>query len=201
MKGKYEAPVQKKNSKKGVALLLVLFLLVGCVIGTTLAWLKAETQPLTNTFTAGNITLSLEESQDLDLRMVPGQTITKDPVVTVGAKSEACYAYIHVVKANDLGLLSYSFDGWTQLPGYTDVYYRAVGASDNAQAFHVFTDDEVQVSSDMTAAQANTINATNPTITITAYAVQQDGFDGETGVAAAAAFVACFPSAGTKTGA
>lgn len=194
MKGKYEAPVQKKNSKKGIALLLVLFLLVGCVMGTTLAWLMDSTTTITNTFTAGKIDLSMDESDDLNLKMVPGETITKDPIVTVGANSEDCYVYVHIVKENDLGLLSYELDGWTLLDGYTDVYYRAVTTNAAAQDFHVLKNDQVLVSKDMTEANAATINATNPTLEFTAYAVQQDGFNGD----AANAFVTCFPTAGTK---
>ena len=92
-RGKYEAPyVSKRNSsKKALAMLLSLVLVIGCVAGGTLAWLTATSNEVNNVFTTSDIGVTLEESDDLNLKMVPGWTITKNPKATVTAGSEDCY--------------------------------------------------------------------------------------------------------------
>ena len=105
--------MQKNNKKtKLTVLLLALMMLVGCVVGGTLAWLVAETDPVVNTFTVGNITLTLTETPnaksatdktDNDIwqgKLVPGTTLKKDPVVTVGAGSEACWVFVKIEKTD-----------------------------------------------------------------------------------------------------
>ena len=54
------------------------------------------------------------------------------------------------------------------------VYYREVGASDNAQEFYVLDGNTVTVSENLTKSELQQIT-TNPTLTFTAYAVQQEG--------------------------
>lgn len=81
-----------KNFKKSIALLVAVSMIVGCVIGGTLAWLTATTRPVTNTFTVGNVDITLAETT-ANYKMVPGNTIDKDPTVTVRAKSEACWLF------------------------------------------------------------------------------------------------------------
>ena len=185
MKGKYEAPVQKKNSKKGIALLLVLFLLVGCVIGTTLAWLMDSTDKITNTFTAGNIAIELTETAD-DFKMVPGEFIAKDPTVTVKAKSEACYVFVKIEESVALDdYISYSVDtseGWAELAADTGIYWISqaalTGNGDVDATYTVLTGNQVQVLNTVEAADLEAV--TNGTVDVelsfTAYAVQSEGF-------------------------
>ncbi len=52
-----------KNAKKIVALLLCAILLIGCSVVGTLAFLKAETKTVQNTFTVGKVSLG-EEDED-----------------------------------------------------------------------------------------------------------------------------------------
>ena len=172
MKGKYEAPVQKKNSKKGVALLLVLFLLVGCVIGGTVAYLMAEPVTVTNTFTAGNITLELEETTGTTYKMIPGETITKDPTLTVGAGSEACYLFVKVECAKTCIEFEMA-EGWTVLDAVNNpgVYYRTVAAnSTDDQDFAVLADNQVTVKTNVE------LDATEDMV-ITGYAIQSSGLN------------------------
>ena len=178
MKGKYEATVQKKNSKKGVALLLVLFLLVGCVIGTTLAWLTAATVPIINTFTVGDVGLSLTETNRV-YKMTPGAVLDKDPTVTVAAGSESSYVFVKVVEANDTkGLLDWSVDSsvWTKLDGVDDVWYKLVPYSAEATPLNVLTNKQVTVSNGMLQTDVAALKANAPTLTITAYAIQSEGY-------------------------
>lgn len=96
----------KKNSgKKRFILLIAVMLVVGCTVGSTLAWLITKTDPVVNTFTAGNINITLTEPQyeryvkDSQGRskLIPGGTIPKDPTVTVLKGSEPCYVRMYVV--------------------------------------------------------------------------------------------------------
>lgn len=154
-----------------------------CLIGTTFAWLVDKTDPVKNTFTVGNVDIELTESDDLDLKMVPGNTITKDPKVTVVAGSEACWVFIKIEKsANFDTFMEYALaDGWIQLKdGETPidgVFYREVASSNADQPFVVLADNEVTVKNTVTKAMMDAIVADaslKPTLTFTAYAVQKD---------------------------
>ena len=103
--------------KKSIALVLSLALVVVCIIGGTLAWLTANTDPVTNTFTTSDINITLEESKDLNLKMIPGWTITKDPKVTVTAGSEKCYLFVKLDKSENFDrFMSYEMaEGWKPL--------------------------------------------------------------------------------------
>lgn len=53
----------KKHSCRPLVLTLALVLLTGCVAGGTVAWLIADTDPVVNTFTYGDINLKLDETK------------------------------------------------------------------------------------------------------------------------------------------
>ena len=151
-------------------------LVLCCAVGGTLAWLSDKTAPVTNTFTVGDINITLTESDNLDLKMVPGKTITKDPQVTVKAGSEACWLFVKVDKsANFDTFMTYAIaDGWTALPGVAGVYYREVPAAAADTAFDVLKNSQVLVKEDVTKQQLQAVTGSLPTMTFTAYAVQKD---------------------------
>ena len=162
--------------KKKLFISVVAVALVACfAIGGTLAWLTASTPEVKNTFTVGNIDITLDESDDLDLKMVPGTTITKDPVATVKANSEDCYLFVKVEKSKNFDdFMTYEMAAnWTKLED--GVYYREVSNSDKDQSFGVLLNDTVTVldSVDKDMLDAIVKNPeTAPTLTFTAYAVQ-----------------------------
>lgn len=181
--------------KKRTMTLVISLLLVALVaVGGTLAWLMDSTQTVTNTFTAGNVDITLEETgttEDADgndnktYKMVPGTVLDKDPTVTVLANSEKCYLFVEVIESATLDTyIDYGIAaGWTQLN--ENVYYRVVDASTNAQAFDVIKAsnaddavvDKVTVKSDVTKDQMDDLakaDAVQPTLTFKAYAVQFD---------------------------
>lgn len=161
--------------KKSLALVLALAMIVVCVVGGTLAWLTATTGSVKNTFTYGDINITLAESDDLDLKMVPGYTIAKDPKVTVKAGSEKCYLFVKVEKSSNFdSFMTYTMaTGWTALTGVDGVYYRIVDASATNQEFGVLKDNQVTVRGDVTKTMLNDLTeATQPTLTFTAYACQ-----------------------------
>lgn len=171
---------KRKIRNRRIAMTVALVLVVALVsVGGTIAWLTAETAPVTNTFTVGNIDITLDESDDLDLTMVPGNTITKDPTVTVVDGSEDCWLFVKIEKSNNLGtFITYSVaDGWTELTAGSGIYYRSVLATDSTKTFSVLKDDKVTVNTTVTKAQMDALKvagATQPTLTFTAYACQKD---------------------------
>ena len=170
--------------KKLLASVVAIALVACCVIGGTLAWLTDKTDPVVNTFTVGNVNIDLDESDDLDLKIVPGKNITKDPEVTVKANSEDCYVFVEIESDNWIDGMTYSIDetaGWQDLPGVTGVYYQVVSASNADQVINVLANQQVVVSGDITKETLDAVT-TAPTLTFTAYAVQ---FEGMTDVNAA----------------
>lgn len=190
----------KKNSgMKVVATLLAIVLLIGGVVGGTVAYLISDKQTVTNTFVAGEIgTLDLEEtdttSQNDDGKyiIVPGVAITKDPVVTYTPATDAkanvdAYIFVEITnKTNStwaLGTDKKTFtadelsweidDGWTHLSN--NVFYRE--ASDATVTAPIIKNNTINVGTsiekgdDMTAA----VNAASG-LTFTAYAIQKAPF-------------------------
>ena len=168
--------------KKTFVLLLALVLIAGAAVGGTLAWLTDTTDAVQNTFTTSNIEIELDESDNLDLKMIPGWTITKDPKVTVIAGSEKCYLFVKIEKSSNFdNFMTYTVAAdWTPLndtnnDGVADdgVYYRVVNASDADQEFAVLKDNQVSVLGTVTKADMNGLTEnTYPTLTFTAYASQ-----------------------------
>lgn len=191
---KHAAKRRGVSTRAFVALLAVV-LVIGCVVGGTVAWLTVKTDDVVNTFTFGNIDITLAEKTEGPYKIVPGKTITKDPKVTVEAGSEDCYLFVKVVENNwpdfkeadeTTRKVSYKIaDGWNVLDAtnYPGVYYREVNYNaTTAQGFSVLADDQVTVSSTLTKAEVNSVKDKAPTLTFTAYAIQKDG----TGTAAEA---------------
>ena len=153
-----------------------LALVLCCAVGGTLAWLTDKTEPVKNTFTIGDINIDLSESENLDLKMVPGNTIKKDPKITVKAGSEACWLFVKVEKsANFDDFMTYNMaDGWTPLSDNEGVFYRGVSASTSDTSFAVLKNDQVAVKEEVTKQQLAAVKDNLPTLTFTAYAVQKD---------------------------
>lgn len=166
--------------KKTLTMVLAFALIFALGIGATLAWLTDNTEPVVNTFSPSDISITLAESDNLNLKMVPGHTIEKDPVVTVKAKSEPCYLFVKVEKGNNFdSFMTYEMaTGWKQLTdkdgkNVTGVFYREVAASTDNQEFSVLKDDQVTVKDTVTKTMMNSLtDNTRPTLTFTAYASQ-----------------------------
>ena len=190
-----------KNKKKLIALVLLLAMLIGATVGGTVAWLVTSTQPVVNTFTIGNINIGLDESDDLDLGMVPGNDIPKDPSVTVKAGSENCWVYVKIEESANLK----DFIDYDVLTDYADedgelveewqryndggegylLYGRYVETSDKDQTFYILVgkDEEglengcVTVKPEVTKEMMDELEKDTtklPTLTFTAYAIQAD---------------------------
>lgn len=171
--------------KKTLALFLALALVLGGVIGGTMAWLTDKTPEIVNTFTDSDIEITLTETgaenNANSYKMVPGYTISKDPKVTVETGSEKCYLFVKLEKSENFdSFLTYEIAaGWTQLTdaegkNVDGVYYRTVEASDTDQEFQVLANNQVTVKGEgVTKEMMNALTEqTYPKLTVTAYASQ-----------------------------
>ncbi len=190
--------------KKAIVAVVALVLVLCCAMGGTLAWLVDSTTEVKNTFTYGDINISLWEhelnkdgltlstnvftgKEQTGFKMIPGNKIEKDPTVTVKADSEASWLFVKIVESDNFdNFMTYGVaSGWTQLTvdaegnAITDlIYWREVDASNEQQAFEVLADNEVSVRGTVTKDNLNALDANDtsnyPTLTFTAYAVQRD---------------------------
>ena len=182
---KNHANRRRSVSSKTFIAMLALVLVIGCAVGGTVAWLVSSTDPVVNTFTYGDINITLGETTGNDYKIIPGVNIDKNPKVTVKGGSEACWLFVKVEEENwptftesdGTRKVKYGIaDGWTALTGETGVYYREVVAVTADTSFDVLAGNVVTVSEELTKAEVNSITADNqPKLTFTAYAVQKDG--------------------------
>ncbi len=182
---------RKRFGGAKIALLSFALTLVLCgIIGGTVAWLVADTDPVVNTFTYGDINITLEERDTNDgdndpntndYPMIPGNPIEKDPKVTFKADSENAWLFVKLEKTSNFDdFITYQVEeGWTELDGVDGVYYRSVDKADTDTEFYVIKDNTVNVKAEVTKEMLNELDsdgASNyPKLTITAYAVQRDG--------------------------
>lgn len=113
-----------KFTNKSLSILVAIAFLTCAIFGSTLAWLMDETDTLVNTFSYGDINLTLEETltdekgnpvdkkgdpieageevvktQDGNIyEMMPGEQYMKDPTVTVQDGSESCWLFIKLTE-------------------------------------------------------------------------------------------------------
>lgn len=185
-----------KTKSKALLLTLCAVLLVTASMLGTMAYLT-DNKTVTNTFTVGQVQITLDE-EDTDnstpgadrdkanaYHLLPGHTYTKDPIVHVNSTSEDCYLFVKV--ANEIAEIEgettvaaqMAAKGWVAVDGVTGVY---VYTQSNAPAVvegdsNVTVFDNFTISGTVDNATLATYN--NKTITVTAYAIQADGFEGK----------------------
>ena len=194
----------RRRGFKAVLVALSCMMLVAMIsIGGTMAWLMATSEEVSNTFTAGDINITLTETTT-NFKMVPGNKIAKDPKVTVQAGSEACWLFVEVTKENNYddyfvkrdatneNQIAYT-DGYPIAAGWRrlqeNVYYREVDAvastETNGRSFYVLGPDEdtttatydnghVLVQDTVTKSMMEAAKNNGPKLIFKAYAVQKD---------------------------
>lgn len=175
----------KTVGKRSVAALAAVILVIGCVLGGTLAYLVSKPAAKTNVFTVGKVEADLTET-DRQYHIVPGSNIPKDPTASVEAGSEDCYLFVKVeekhwpnaTEANsDARKVDWKIaDGWEPVAGETNVYVRVVKKADAERSFPILENNQVTVSANLTKGDLTTYygeTAVKPELTFTVYAVQQ----------------------------
>ena len=162
--------------KRWIWLTVAAALLLIVSVGTTLALLIASSNQVENTFTVGNVNITLAETTGASYKLTPGVVLDKNPAVTVKAQSEDCWLFVRVEKsANFDRFCRYDMaDGWISLTGHSGVYYRKVPKTGVDRVFHVLHNDRVTVHDTVTEEQLAAIGS-YPTLTVTGYAVQSEG--------------------------
>ena len=186
--------------KKAIVAVVALVLVLCCAMGGTLAWLVDSTTEVKNTFTYGDINISLWEhklnedgltlstdvftgAEQTGFKMIPGNNIKKDPTVTVKADSEASWLFVKIEESENFDdFMTYDIaDGWTQLTvdakgnEITDlIYYREVAATTADTNFAVLANDSVSVKDTVKKDMLKEDVFVAPSLSFTAYAVQRD---------------------------
>ena len=120
-----------------------------------------------------------------DYKLMPGKTYTKDPTVHVTANSEDAYIFVKV----ENGIAAFEAEGnkiakqiadnkWTALENNPGVYYKEYTKNAARQDLVVFENFKIADNANTKAGWGN-INANSTKVTITAYAIQNDGFEGK----------------------
>lgn len=183
----------KKSTKALLLTLCAVALVIGSLVGT-LAYLT-DSEAVTNTFTVGKVGIILDET-DTDgsktnvttesrdrgnkYHLIPGQTYTKDPLITVNSDSDECWLFVKV--ENDIADIESSdntiaaqmtANGWTEIDATNHIYAHkdVAKAKDTVKVFESFKIDGDSVD----GAKLDAYKEAN--ITVTAYAVQKAGFD------------------------
>lgn len=174
-----------KKATKIIALLLCAVLLVGASVAGTVAYLTSK-DDVTNTFTVGKVEIKLEEkaldvktgkqqtggtpvTELQDIKLIPGRTIEKEPFITVGDDSEACWLFVKVENGlAGAGTITWAAD-WTQI-GTTNYwkYGKTVAAKEVVTVFTEFVCNEKLGNDALKAFDGKEI-------VITAYAIQSEG--------------------------
>ena len=171
----------KKMYKAMLLVLCAVLLVAGSVMGT-LAYLKAQTGTVKNTFTVGSVAITLDEAlTDLygvpvsgadripnathtdgnTYKLIPGHTYTKN-----------CWVFVKLENGlNDTATFNIDNSKWTIVATYTDgskvyAYNTVLNAGDDATLFTEFT----------FAQSADPETYKSAAIKVTGYAVQADGF-------------------------
>ena len=176
-----------KKKRYVLVAVLSLVMITSSVIGGSLAWIIANTDPVVNTFTYGDIDLKLDETEldeegtpvdkdndgnpdktteGNDYQIVPGEEYLKDPTVTVLAGNEACWLFVKLTETEKFDeYLTYEVsEGWTQLEAdgtaVEGVYFRYVAedSDDTEVAYPVLKDNKIVVLETVTKEMLNALD-------------------------------------------
>lgn len=177
-----------KTARKSLLIALCAVLLVVASVMGTLAYLTSEANDVVNTFTVGNVKITLDEAKVTEYgvkdgesrvqantyKLIPGHNYVKDPTVHVDSLSEDAWLFVKVTngisaieKAGDTTIAKQMEANWEVINEAKGIYAykRAVTKADV---------DVVVFSSFTLADNADVASYKDASITIEAYAVQKD---------------------------
>lgn len=187
------------NAKKIVTAGLALVMVAGISVAGTLAYLTSTTDEVKNTFTVGSVAITLDEAPvDANgkkttgdrvtantYKLMPGHEYDKDPTVHFKAGSEASYLFVKVengiagAESTEEGYKNIAVqiteNDWAALNGVTGVYYMKVNANTGDEDIDYPVFEGFTVSGALESDDLATYNG--KTVTVTAYAIQADGFE------------------------
>lgn len=184
-----------KTRNKVLVLMLSAVLLVATSVFGTMAYLTDETDEVVNTFTIGEVELTLDETDvnvygvkdgetrvtENTYKLMPGHEYVKDPIVHVGTDSEDSYLFVTVenpiaeIESTTADTIAEQMEknDWilfTDASGNSIYYYEEVVKADtDVNVFEKFTVNGEVGAEELKLYEGLSIN-------IKAYAVQADGF-------------------------
>lgn len=182
-----------KTRTKALLLALCAVLLVVTTVFTTLAFLTSTTNTVTNTFSVGNVTITMDESPvDEDgqattgnrvtannYKLIAGKAYDKDPIIHVGNKSEDSYLFVKIDNQIAAVINELVLTGWTAVTdGEDGLYVYGTEASPtmiNATTGDVDVFDGFSVKNTVGNTELEAVNG--KTITLKAFAIQAEGVD------------------------
>lgn len=183
--------------KKKIALLMAMVMLFAVTTAGTLAWLQAETGSVVNTFTVGDLNITLDETnvegQGRDTaneyKLIPGQKYVKDPIVHIQANSEPCWVFVKLTEErNTLGasdkIIEYSInEGWVLVNEAENIYMYGTNATTpttmnagestaSVLAFLADGTNNITINDGLTKEAMPASKEAAPKLTFTAFAIQ-----------------------------
>ena len=173
---------------------IAVMLVAALVVGGTLAYFTDKSGPKENTFTVGNVGITLTEDKwnaEADHTLVPGKFYAKDPTITVNAGSQNAYVFLkldlnkYVSLINLMGVDAYKNNiGGLEgpYPGFIEFVTKL--ANDNTLRVTVLdrwfggvnhADWKVMNLTELKAAVAAAENGKNPTHLVVVLGYQKDG--------------------------
>ena len=187
-----------KTRSKVLSLVLAGTLIVSAGMFGTLAYLT-DTAEVKNEFTVGKVEITLDEADvnpdgtyvtdensrvtANDYKLMPGKTYIKDSVVHVADDSENSYLFVKMengiaaIEGEESVVEQMEAKGWVKVNGTENIYVYTQGgtlavveAGEDVDVFEEFTI--------LGTVDNETLSEyTGKTITVTAYAIQADGFE------------------------
>lgn len=179
--------------KRTLTLVIAVMLVAVCAVGGTLAWLMDTTDTVTNTFTTGDVDITLTETPNTDsnndgendkweAQLIPGKEYDKDPTVSIVRPDTDvdCYLFVKFEENNSPAeYLDYvstltTANGWTKGDGTnipSNVWYRTVGKDDTTISWELLVGNKVTVKGTL---KKEDMPTAAPELVYTAYAVQVD---------------------------
>lgn len=187
--------MKNRKLRKALLALCCAIALVAISVGATLAYLTS-TDKVTNTFTVGNVKITLDETdvddstpnegrdQENSYKLMPGQAYVKDPTVHIGTGSEDCWIFVTVdnqiadIIDGDLKT-QITTNKWIELIDSnnkgTGVYYQEyVSGDSNKNAVDRIVFENFKIKSDVDNKKLE--GYAGKTIIVNAYAIQKEGF-------------------------
>lgn len=190
-----------KKSKVLLTLACAVLLVAASVMGT-LAYLTSHDE-VKNTFSVGSVTITMDEldvdnstddkNRDTEnsYKLMPGHQYIKDPIIHVASTSEDCYLFVTI--NNEIAAIEAKgttvaeqmrVEGWADVEGVANTYVYIGTAEGAVKPLAVSGGRDIPVFEEIVIAGSvdndTLAGYANKTITVKAYAVQKDGFEGKT---------------------
>jgi len=182
-----------KTRNKVLLLALCALLLVATTVFATLAYLESVTDEVVNTFTVGNVSITMDEApvdangqaisgarvKANTYKLISGKEYDKDPTIHVANTSEDAYLFVRI--DNNIASVLDGFalnTGWNPVAGQAGLYVYGTEAAPTMVDADDTNGTDVVVFDGFTVLGAATneqlANLDGETITLKAFAIQAD---------------------------